>query len=118
MRCLSVDGRVWSVQAMESRRRRTLPSSSRTNGFLQFTSQLSRVVFLSHQRHTGQALEFVNSAVKQNFIDTSDTRYGGLSRLCSYGANQDSNSSCYRGMPAIKEARHPVTTSLPWGSSA
>lgn len=47
-------------------------------------------------------------------VDTSDTNHRGLSRLFNYGVNQDSKSSCYRGMPASKEAWHPVTTSLSW----
>lgn len=125
----TVDDRVWSVQVIGNRCQSTLPSSSHADQFSCFAYHQHHVAILLDRLKREQSLEFVPSTIASqgskifatrpsSLVDTSDTSYHGLSRLCSYGANQDSNSSCYRGMPAIKEARHPVTTSPPWGSSA
>lgn len=56
---------------------------------------------MNNQNQIGQALEFLTWRIASacsnifttrlpSFVDTSDFSSHGLSRLCSYGANQDS----------------------------
>lgn len=101
------DYRIWSVQVMQNRHWRTLPSKFHAHELLLRHLRACRI-------QPGRLWSLATSTIacpgKQNllrsilvFVDASDTSYDGLSRLCSYGATKTQIALAIAACPRLKK---------------